>query len=238
MRLAALIFLVACGAPEPPQTPEPSAKDAKAEFSLVMREHYEVATESRNALIRGDLDGARTAAAMMAKLETPEVPEPWKPHLTAMEDAAKKLSEATDLDIAGQAVGTLAKTCGDCHESVGGGPKKDAAAALANDTPPEGHMPQHLWVADRLWLGIIANEPTLFQTSAKFLAESELHQLADEGAADEEMATLEKQVHELAGSQGSTANRGEQASLYGHMITNCAQCHGRAGIVPSLKPKK
>lgn len=197
-----------------------------------MKEHYAVATDARNALIRGDLGGARVTAARMESLAVPDVPEPWQPHVAKMRSAMADLADAEDEEAAGQKLAALAKACSDCHAEVGGGPRADAKAAREATSPPDTHMKQHLWVADRMWLGLIAPDSELFTGSATYLAESELHQLGKEGAVDEELATLEQQVHELAATQGKTTDRGEQAVLYGHMITNCARCHAKAGVTP------
>ncbi|TNE89029.1 MAG: hypothetical protein EP330_12580 [Deltaproteobacteria bacterium] len=229
-----VLSLLACGSPPepPPPEPQPTAAEEKSKFSAAMQEHYAVATDARNQLIRGDLAGARVTAARMESLAVPDVPAPWQPHLERVRAATAELADAEDEEAAGQRLAALAKACSDCHAEVGGGPRTDAAAALADATPPETHMKQHLWVADRMWLGLIATNGELFTSSATFLAESELHPLGKEGAKDDELATLERQVHELAAAQGASRDRGEQAVLYGHMITNCARCHSKAGVTP------
>lgn len=199
-----------------------------------MQLHYTLATEARVEVIRGDLDKARAKAAELAAIEPPEMPEPWVPRLEALRVAAAGVAAAGDLLAAGGALGTLGATCGDCHAAVGGGPSRMVSVALEQPEAPGPHMRQHLWAADRMWLGLVGPSDELWTTSATALADLELHELADLPDGPEAFTRMEMDVHLLAGRAALAKSAAERAVLYGEFLGRCAACHTLVGVTPRL----
>jgi mono/diheme cytochrome c family protein len=235
--LLALVALLACSSPPPQEPPPAPVETPKQAFDANMRLHLELATATRSAVIIGDLGAVKAAAKEIVDANPPELPKAWEPGFTVVKGIAGKIAEAKDVDEAAQGVAALSAACGACHGATGGGPRKDVADALAQKQPPEGiHMREHLWAADRMWLGMVGHSTELFDSAAATLASSDLHQKAHEGATGvpPEFAVFEKQVHELAEAATKGEGPEERIRLYGHFLANCAHCHQMMGVPPRL----
>ena len=106
------------GAPEPPTAAPGEAAEAKIRAS--MQGHDKHGDAMRDAMVRGDLDGAKAEAKLLAELRLAGPTSGLFRHLLdAMKDAAARASGANDLKDASRDVGVVAKTCGDCHTVFG-----------------------------------------------------------------------------------------------------------------------
>ncbi len=242
MMPALISALWACGntpPPQPPPEPTPVVQEDPGQgesFLRVMRLHFALATEARTAVIRGDLPAAQRAGKLLSQMGTPEVPAGSEPHMVQMKAEARRLAGAQTLLDAGEAIGSLAVTCGKCHQQTTGGPRPQLdSLEKANAPVPEGHMKQHMWCLEHMWLGLVGPSPELFTRGAKVLGETQTHQ-PEEVELDEEQITLEAQVHELASAAAATEALDQRAKLFGHFIGNCASCHTTAGVEPALSP--
>lgn len=94
------------GSPAP--TPSPAAPQPEPRSPSVqehMAEHFTSAAKMRDAVIQGDLASLRTQAQWMAEhVLSASLPERWKPHVTALQTAAKDARDAGDIAVAARAV--------------------------------------------------------------------------------------------------------------------------------------
>lgn len=222
------------GAPGKPTTESPVAPAPQSDTPTaeLMAHHFDQGASARDAVVRGDLDAARAAAAELAQLEpTADMPRIWAPHLETMRAAARSVAEASDLDTAALEMGDLAASCGSCHAQVG------AEVTMRMGALPEGedtasHMLQHQWAADRLWEGLVIPDVGRFTVGAGALVDAPMHPsslLPDQTVAPE-IEALSRRVHELGRNASLASDDASRARLYGELLRTCADCHRQAGV--------
>lgn len=185
-----------------------------------MADHWQVAEDVREAVMRGDLPRARELAAGW--------PRPQRDGADAglVADADERLSpfiasvvRAQTLSEAASRVALLGAACGACHEEQG----RDRSF-LAPTEPPRNLMERHATGAAWMWAGLVGAEDTLFQRGATTF---EIPVMAGGRVPFE----LQEPVDRARAAAG--ANR---ASAYGDLLGVCANCHDEAGrgAVPDI----
>lgn len=204
--------------------------EANSPTAEQMAHHFDHATRARDALVRGDLDGARGAARELTRIEISEVPAGWSPHLVPFEQAARRVADASDLDVAALAFGEVARACGSCHRAL------EAHVSMTDVPPPLGddlrsHMQKHLWATDRIWEGLIVPSNTRFVAGCGALADAPLDPatLMPNRTASPEVTELAHRVHELGRNCSRATEGAVQAQIYGELLRTCADCHRRVG---------
>jgi cytochrome c553 len=196
-------------------------------LALHMRDHVGLATQARDAIIRGqlvDATGALTWLAQHRELK-PEVTA--GPFLERIREHAQRALDASELRGAAESLGALAASCGDCHRASGRGPRVEPSGLeeLNEELTVETHMHGYLWATETLWQGLIGDS-ALWQTGVQTLATLEApakpRKLAGGFAA---IAAWGKRASELR----SSAERGQ---AYGELIATCGSCHIANGIAP------
>jgi len=127
--IAAAACLAACGR-EPPA--EPAAVEAPAAVTTPARPEFDAAfidhmhlhadhmDELMFALHDGDLEAAASIAAWLARHHADDrVPDDWLPYLQAMQESARAVENATDLDTARAAAEQISVHCQQCHAAAG-----------------------------------------------------------------------------------------------------------------------
>ena len=193
------------------------------EVRLEMAEHWDEATQARDAIIQGDLTAATKAAAKLhARLPLEGLPEELREREKPLQTAMGEAGGAADLTTAALAMGRAAQACGECHAANGITPQLDDPPL-----PPEGdgtasEMARHQWAAQKLWLGLVRPSQSDFDEACKALEHASL--LSDDARLQSQAASeLEKGVHQLAASVADgSSSRGE---IYGQLLTTCATCH-------------
>lgn len=218
------------------------AEPARAVIDTLMRGHFRQATEAREALIRGDMQGAKQAMQWLTEhQETEAIPQGFLPMYSAMQASAKKFGQATTLREAGVALAATLTKCADCHRSAQRGPKF-GLPPLPAGTDGKSHMRRHLWVAQRMWEGLVDGSETTFPEAAKVLAAEHWNTdvLALKGNTNETVAqNLDKYIHELSAEAPQATTPDARGELYGHFLATCATCHrllGRGPATPALQP--
>ena len=217
----------AAPAPAPASAPAP-APDPAPDPALHQAMHQELlrAVAVREAVIAGELADTRPPARGLAEQALP-VPDAWRPHVAAMQAAAREVQDAADLEVAAAATGRLARQCGACHATVGA--RHDLSFPPAPPVAPGARpsMQLHQWAAERLYQGLIANNDAAWQAGADALLAAPLH--IDELTADvelpEELHGLAREVHTRATEAKSTADPDTRARIYGDLLATCAACH-------------
>lgn len=240
MRTSTLILalsLAACGedgpppvAPQPAPSASPEQQQAKKETQSHMKTHFMKAYEAKDAVIRGDLEKARAPLTWLAEHDdAAHATEAWKPYIASMRAAAKDAAAAPDLTTAATGIANVARTCGDCHAKVPGGPSFAGNAAPPESDDPKAHMQRHKWAADRMWEGLVAPDDKAWIAGATALHDASL---TVEGASDKDVAkqSLADHVHEVAGRPASSAE--DRVAVFAQVLASCSACHVGTGGGP------
>ena len=239
-------LLAACGGtPEPAETGTGAATQPppKAEVVKHMHDHLAQVEDVQQAVVRGDLEHAKTAAQRFAEhKELENMPETVKPALEDMREAAEKVGQAGDLAAAGEATAHMVTACGSCHRSMSATP--NFPAALPSSTPKNAtaaRMLEHDRAVDMLYHGLIAPSDDLWAKGAEALKTAPLK--ADTVPVDAQVSreALEAQAraHELAEKATEAKAPWERANLYGELIGKCSSCHALSGrVLGAGLPKK
>ena len=192
-----------------------------------MKDHDKHGLAIRDAVARGDLDGAKREAAGLALLPVEGPIDPaWKRKLDAMNVAAARIANAADLKDAAHGLGPLAKTCGDCHTMLGRPwPAVPAPTGQASGVQP--FMVRHEWAASRMWDGLAIPSDDAWKAGALALAEEPIspEALTPGKTPVAKVGELEQLVHELGRKAETTDKVDARMQLYGETMATCAECH-------------
>ena len=222
-------------APDAERAPAASGGDAReATVQARMQGHERHGDAMRDAVARGDLDGAKAEAKLLSELRI-EGPTGrlWRQMFDAMRAAAARSADASDLKEAGHDVGLVARTCGDCHTTFGrAGVLVEPPGALRPGT--QAGMRRHQWATERLWDGLVVPSDEAWNAGALALSEAPLvpEQLTPGKSPVPRVGELAQAVHNL-GVKAAGAGRVEaRANLYGELLATCAECHAWLGGGP------
>lgn len=205
-----------------------------------MHTHFHRAIDAQDALIRGDIEDARSAMAFLATNdEHTSIPDPLLPYLAEFQTEAGHFAEASTLSEAGTVFARTLQRCGHCHTESHGGPRIAATPIPDGDTPA-ARMRRHQWAADRMFDGLVTADVAAFREGNEALTSAPLTQneLPDTAPQPpEQVVSLTENVRSL-GAQAATANDDEtRATIYGHYLATCGACHRilTGGAPPTLR---
>lgn len=247
MLLGTLVACEAKPAPEPAAEPEPApaAEPAPAPSGIPpapepseflaehMKDHFGAALQARDAVIRGEQQGAYGALVWLAQRNYAGiVPAEWSESVKAMQAAAAVARDTDNLRVQAAAVANLAGRCADCHRA------RQARLELAaagfeeelepNPTEPlKARMHRHLWAAERMWEGLIADEPARYAVGAAVLADAR-----PAAGADPKLAAQLQAVRELGTRAQQAATPQARANAYAEFLARCASCHTERAVKP------
>jgi hypothetical protein len=182
-----------------------------------MLTHYGYATAAQQAVIAGDLDGARVAGARLAMLPNLEGASPeWNSSLEWIRQRANEVAAADTLDKSASAVASLGIACGSCHSREKRGP-----VAPPPGTPDAEPMKAHQQATDAMWLGLITANATAFDAGLTVLSEAPTW---DPRSEKPKFAVLQTRLYNTARRAGARST-GDRAALYGDVLATCAACH-------------
>ncbi len=195
-------------------------------------EHFAHAAVIQSALIRGDLEAARTAGRGLAE-EGAEATllEGWEEHAARMRRLGDGVSTARDADELGLLLGRVGRACGSCHERVDRRPAPAEPTAPYPEADLHLRMLRHEWAADRLWEGLVGPSEDAWFWGAYALTQAPFtpERIPDRLAA-REIARTAVWLHRLGlEALGPEGWEGRDA-LYGHLVGTCASCHDRLGV--------
>jgi len=225
-----LVIIAVAGAQAPPATPPQKAPTHAATLTH-MDEHFARVREIQDAVVRGDLEGAKTPARWIADhQEAAGLPASAAVHVTAMKGAANAVAAAPDVRTAAQGAASLVAACGDCHAAL----KVTATmpSAVVVTAAPQGkqaHMAEHQHAINLLYRGLIGPSDADWKNGATGLKGAPLGAASLPEAKDATLA--ETRVHELAAKAVDAKDRGARGAAYGEVIGSCASCHGLHGSV-------
>ncbi len=231
------LLAAACGGTSKPAGDQPNPGEAlpSAEVVKHMHDHLAQVQQIQHALIRGDLDGATTAARTFAgHQELTGLPENVLGTLEDMQQAAQEAAAATTLDAASDATARVVAKCGACHSTMAKRPSlpaPDAEKEPAN--PVAAKMIEHQHAVDMLYQGLVVPSDEMWKRGAEALKASPLK--ADAFPMDAQLSkeALEAQArtHEVAEKAAEAATPAARAEVYGNLIGGCASCHSISGRV-------
>jgi mono/diheme cytochrome c family protein len=196
-----------------------------------MKEHFDKVAVVHEAVLRGDLDSVREPAKWLAEHPSDQgLPPKSATQISAMQTAAKRAAEATDLKAAAAAAATMASTCGTCHRTNEVTPKMPEPKAPSG-TGTAAHMLAHQQAVDYMYQGLIVPSDELWNKGADLLRSAPLakEQLPADPKLTEEIKAFETKVHELAGRARKASDPKSRVTTYAELIGDCAQCHSLHG---------
>lgn len=205
----------------------------------LMHEQFRSVTGALDSIIRGNLQGAKNEARLVAHFPDPAgLPPGAAPYLLAMRTSAGRAAGAADLPAAASATAEMLATCGDCHRAVGTMP--------AHPAPPEatiggviGHMIAHQAAMDLLVQGLTTPSTSLWNQGADALVAAPLgkSQLPSDARVSGEIMKSERHVHELAARARQAEDTPSRVAVYSELVQSCATCHGvnRKGYGPAYR---
>jgi cytochrome c553 len=220
------------GASAPPAAP---GESAEATLRASLQGHDKHGDAMRDAVVRGDLDGAKREAKLLTELRVVGPTSGLFGHqLDAMKDAAALVMGANDLKDASRDIGVVAKTCGDCHHVFGrpgmivGQPAVPAAGVRAT-------MQRHQWAAEQLWEGLVVPSDDAWNAGAPVMEEAPLEPgaLTPGKSPVPRVGELAMTVHDLGHKAAASERVDLRADLYGQMLATCADCHKWLGGGPT-----
>jgi cytochrome c556 len=220
-----LAIVASCAKRPPPPPPDAPTQDIT---SAHMHEHWRAAEEAREAVIDGDLERVRAAAAALVARhpEGHALPPSWTGPARDIDRLGAALAGAASLKDAAAAVAALGRACGGCHAEVG----RSADVAPPSEPAPgpetAAHMQRHRWAADRMWEGLVAPSDELWSRGAAALKDDPTV-IAHTGYDDET-------VHELGAWMSATGEADDKMAVYSIFLAACATCHEavRNGAAP------
>jgi cytochrome c553 len=199
-----------------------------------MLDHDIRARALRDAVVRGDLEGAKSAARAIAALTpSPALDASAQPLFEEMQREARRVAEAPDLVWAAHGVGNVAATCAACHDAMGRSPPPSRRAPTGAPNV-ETQMVRHLWASDRLWEGLSTPSEASWRAGAAVLADPTLAEaeLLRGRPVPPPIEGLAATVRKLGLDAATTENRVARGALYGELLDSCARCHAFAGGGP------
>ena len=227
--LAAALLALGCQYPQSPTV------------QLRMRDHDRQGLAIRGAVARGDLEGARREAAVLAQLPVAGPIDPaWKEKLDAMDAAARHVADAASLKEAARGLGPLAKTCGDCHEMLG---RPWPAVEMPGGRASSGVRPdmvRHEWAASQMWDGLAVPSDDAWKAGAMILSEEPLapEALTPGKSPVGQVGALEASVHDLGRKAQTTDQTQTRMQLYGETMATCGECHRWLGGGPRAEKQR
>jgi cytochrome c553 len=186
------------------------------------------AVAAREAVIAGDLEGAKSAARELAEDDYSALPASWKHWVAQLQQRAGEAVLAPDLTTEAQSVARLALACGDCHAQFRHAePLREPA--LEWQDPPEDideRMLRHEIGVDQLWLGLVRPSEGAWRNGTITLTRAPLAPPQKDGeSVDPALAEQIEAIRDLARRARVARSHPERAAIYGELLASCANCH-------------
>jgi cytochrome c553 len=227
------LFLNVAGSDVRSDRGQPASPDARQPVTAdparpaLMRHHFALVMDVHDAVVRGDLETARTHARALADSPAPTgLPAAAGPYLTVMHRAASRASSQEELDDVASAAAAMVAACGDCHRAAGTMPAIPAPAApVVGGTV--GHMLDHKRAVDLMAQGLAVPSTTAWQNGVSALEAAPLRgrDLPRDSKLTDEIREIEDRVHELAERGREADDTRSRIHVYSELIQSCGECH-------------
>lgn len=188
-----------------------------------MHENYGIVRGIERLLLRGRLEEARPLAAAVGEAPDDPTTAPYAKYSAEIRARALELSRAKTVDDAFRSEGALVVACANCHVEASVVPDLTSTPVPPDRDTIEARMARHLWAADRLWIGIVADSQAAWTSGLDLLA-SGSRTWPDLPAA---RAPLARKMQSTA----ATARRvkgptlAQRGTTYAELLSTCASCH-------------
>jgi cytochrome c553 len=221
-----------CSTPadKPAEPASTTSATSKAEVRAHMDDHFTRVRAVQEAVIRGDLEGAKVPAQWIVEhQESKGLPAGTEAQVAVVKEAAGAVTRATDVATAAKGAAELVGACGDCHAAAK--VKAHMPLVMLADTKPgkAAHMAEHQQAIDMLYHGLVAPSDADWTKGAEALKGAPLG--AKEIPEAKDALAAEKNVHKLGEAALKAADRPARVAVYGEVIGSCANCHGIHGRV-------
>ena len=181
--------------------------------------HFEAATYTMLTTAVGDVRRARKHAQELSERES--IP-------MAIRIEATQLSKCNDMECAGDAIGSLARTCAECHVAGGVGPQPTGVERLPL-LPPQK---QHAHAAMYMWIGLVTPHEKAFEVGLQGAVPPV--DLDSSQALFDQLQAFEALVE----STSKLTSWDDRADAFGDMLGTCAGCHELAGLDRRIKAEQ
>lgn len=190
-----------------------------------MQAHFEEVMVLHDAIARGDLQAARSEAAILAE-RSPAVPMP--PGASAFQGALAKLAreaaKAPAIESAALTVAEMLGTCGQCHEAM----HVRAAVPTGKDIKVGGlvgHMLLHQHGSDALIEGLVGPSDSQWGEGVRTFASPKIADEMVPGRLTRKMRESETALAVLAGRAAQAHRTRDRVEIYGQILATCGNCH-------------
>lgn len=215
------------------QTPTPPVP-LSPERAAFMRTHFNSVLALHEAVIRGDLQTAKTHARDIANRHEPqELPAAADPYMDVMRRTAARAAAEDELDDIAAMSASMLAACGDCHRAVGVMPAPPVVATPRVSGGAVGHMLDHKRAVDLMVQGLTVPSESRWVEGAKGLEAAPLHRsdLPRDATLTREIVDLERQVHQLAQRAREHTDARSRIYYYSEIVQSCGTCHALHGNV-------
>jgi len=208
------------------------ADTAKAAFDRAhhMQASLWLALSTRDALVDGDLEDAKTSARALASHDyAGTIPDAWKHWIGEVQKQAGEITIAGNVDDASQSLAALALACGNCHYH------HDAGPAVAPEPPVEWRegpdtlderMIRHADGVVQMWAGLVQPSDDAWRAGTITITRAPLEApITQDGKTDPRSGAALERVRGLAKRARTAATYAERGMIYGELIATCAHCH-------------
>jgi hypothetical protein len=204
--------------------PAPAEEPAGTPKERLMRMHFKETAQIRTAIINGSLPETVAPAAALGKMEgLGTVPAAWRPSIDAMQGAARRIGQSSDMPGAAAALADVGAACGSCHRGLGG-PKGKFDPAPTGDDSMSGRMKRHVWATERLWEGLYVPSDASWKAGVDALSgEPFAKDLLDKGGVHARSSAARFKT--LVATAGSKQKVDDRAKLYAALLETCSACH-------------
>lgn len=210
--------------------PEPESLPPLTYGQRRMHDRYDAVEAIREAIVRGDLDAARSAARGLDRpVEMAQLSESARGLRDIVPGRARVLASAESSADVARAFADLVRGCGQCHSAASIGWAFDDPGVPEGEELPD-HMRRHAWGVARMWEGLLLADAERFDRGARALEESPL--VGDASLAPDEenppgLGAIEARIHEHARAARTARDMEERAVIYADVLDGCATCHAR-----------
>ncbi len=153
------------------------------------------------------------------------MPAGWKPFVERTIASAEMMEASDNIEMAAHIAGTMAGTCGACHEEQGLEVLQEDGTSPSEDD----FMRRHRWASEQLWNGIIGPSDSAWQAGAAVLRDSKFTaaEVEDYIVTTPEIEELIAKMQASSEEAQSTVKPEERQRLYGNLLAGCALCHSK-----------
>lgn len=198
-----------------------------------MHEHLTTLNNIEYAVVRGDLEDVREMSkALLNGLSMDGLPTDAQKYLGDLKGAARAAGDATTIEAAATAVGTMSATCGTCHTGLGKPITMTAPVKPPTVPAVRARMLEHYYSVEMMSLGLQAPSDELWKRGADTMRKAQVLQvsLKDEALA-KDMNEAEVAFKKVGNAAHQAKTPAERATAYGQVLNSCGGCHSLHGRV-------